>query len=139
MLIASYRDVSRKDWRWPHFRPVELACKCRGRGCRGEYWHDPEFLDALERLRARMRRPLIINSAHRCGVRNALVRGAPRSRHRKLAVDISLDKHNRHTFFRAAQALGFTGIGRGRTFIHLDRQPIPAVWTYPGAESAWET
>lgn len=124
-------------WAWPHFGPEELACRCRGVGCRGEYWHDPAFLDALEALRALALRPLIINSGHRCTVRNMLVHGAPKSRHRKLAVDISLDRHARQHLYRCAKKVGFTGIGRGRTFIHLDRRALPAEWTYPGAHASW--
>ncbi len=125
-------------WRWPHFRPEELACKCRSRGCRGEYWHDPAFLDALEALRTRADKPLRINSGHRCGVRNLLVRGAARSRHRRIAVDISLLRQDRHALLAAAIDCGFTGIGRGRTFLHLDRRPIAATWTYTGAEESWQ-
>lgn len=139
MLYKTYKDVPLTDWRWPHFRPEELACRCQERGCRGEYWHDPEFLDALEALRALVRRPLVINSGHRCAVRNALVRGAPDSRHRRIAVDISLAGHARHMLCRCAKRCGFTGIGRGKTFIHLDRRAIPAEWTYNGAEDSWQT
>ena len=125
-------------WRWPHFSPRELACQCPARGCRGEYWHDPAFLDGLETLRARVGAPLKINSGHRCAVRNHLVGGAPRSRHRRMAVDIALGGHDRQALLEAAMACGFTGIGRGRTFLHLDRRPIAASWTYTGAEAAWQ-
>lgn len=138
MLIASYKDFSLAGWAWPHFRPVELACKCLISGCRGEYWHDPAFLDALEALRAKMRRPIRINSGHRCAVRNALVRGAPRSFHRRIAVDVSLSNHDPHKLEAAALDCGFTGIGRGRTFLHLDRRAIPARWTYAGADKTWQ-
>lgn len=86
-----------------------------------------------------MGKPLKINSGHRCAVRNQLVGGVLRSRHRKIAVDISLRGHDRHAMLAAAIALGFTGIGRGRTFIHLDRRPIPATWTYVGADCSWQT
>jgi len=137
MLIASYQSFSVAGWRWPHFYPLERACKCISNGCRGEYWHDPAFLDGLEALRKIMRRPFRINSGHRCSVRNAVAGGAPRSFHRRIAADISLSGHDRHRFFRAAEKCGFTGVGRGRTFIHLDRRAIPATWTYPGAEASW--
>jgi zinc D-Ala-D-Ala carboxypeptidase len=137
MLIASYKDFSLAGWAWPHFWPAELACKCQGKGCRGEYWHDPAFLDALEALRAAMRRPIRINSGHRCAVRNALVRGAARSFHRRIAVDVSLANHDRYALRKAAIACGFTGIGLARSFIHLDRRAIPAEWTYDGAETSW--
>lgn len=126
-------------WAWPHFRPEELSCRCYGRGCRGEYWHDPAFLDALEALRALARRPIVINSGHRCARHNAMVHGAPRSKHRRIAVDVSLDRHPRHHLYRCAQRAGFTGIGRGRSFIHLDRRADPAEWIYPGAHASWQT
>ncbi|MBY9067323.1 hypothetical protein K1X12_10455 [Hyphomonas sp. WL0036] len=134
MLYSSYRDVSRAHWRWPHFTPEELACRCGGRGCRGAYWHDAEFLDALEALRAEAGRALKINSGHRCAIWNAVVGGAPASQHRRIAVDIALKGHDRSALIAAAGRLGFTGIGVARTFLHLDRRETPARWTYPGAE-----
>ncbi len=124
---------------WPHFRPEELACKCRSRGCRGEYRHDPVFLDALEALRARTGKRLRINYGNRCGVRNVLVGGAAHSRHRRIAVDISLLRQVRHALLAAVIDCGFSGIGRRRTFLHLDRRPIGVTWTYPGAEESWQT
>ncbi|MBI1399258.1 D-Ala-D-Ala carboxypeptidase family metallohydrolase [Hyphomonas sp.] len=111
MLIASYRHLSMAGWAWPNFRPVELACKCRWHGCRGEYWQEPVFLDALEALREKVGRAIRNNSGHRCGVRNVLVGGAAKSRHRRIAVDISLSGHDRHAVLEAAIACGFTGIG----------------------------
>lgn len=134
MLYSSYRHVSRATWRWPHFTPAELACRCGGRGCRGAYWHDAEFLDALEALRREMRRPLKINSGHRCAIWNAVVGGVPKSEHRQIAVDIAFQKHDRSALVEAAERLGFTGIGIARTFLHLDRRETPARWIYPGAE-----
>ncbi len=137
MLIASYKDALQKDWRWPHFKPAELACRCAGRGCRGAYWHDPKFLDALEALQATVSRRLRINSGHRCAVWNALVGGAPDSHHRRIAVDIALRGHDRAALRAAAQAAGFTGIGLARSYIHLDMRTRPATWIYPGAEGSW--
>lgn len=134
MFYASYRDVSRANWRWPHFTPEELACRCGGRGCRGAYWHDPALLDALEALRAEMGRPLKINSGHRCAIWNAVVGGVPNSEHRRMAVDIAFGRHNRRAMVAAAERLGFAGIGIARSFLHLDRRIVPARWTYPGAE-----
>lgn len=134
MLYSSHRLVSRAAWRWPHFRPDELACRCGGRGCRGAYWHDADFLDALEALRKEMGRPLRINSGHRCAIWNAVVGGVPNSRHRRIAVDIAFGKHDRRAMVDAAERLGFTGIGIAKSFLHLDRRETPARWTYPGAE-----
>lgn len=126
-------------WRWAHFTRAELSCRCGGRFCDGEYVHDPEFLDALEALRAAAGRALVVRSGHRCAQWNALVGGAPLSMHRRIAVDIALAGHDRHTLRAQAERLGFTGIGLGIRFIHLDRRARPAVWYYPGSRTQWQT
>lgn len=123
--------------RWPHFSARELACRCR-RHCDGEYWHDPVFLDRLEALRAAMAAPLTITSGRRCALHNAEVGGAPLSRHkRSIAADIALGGHDPAGLARAARAAGFTGIGFGRTFLHVDARARPARWHYPGGRAAW--
>jgi len=127
------------DWCWPHFTITELACRCAGRFCRGEYWHDPAFLDALEALRREVGRVLIITSGHRCDQWNAAIGGAPRSQHKQIAADIWLSGHDRHALLSSAEAAGFTGIGRGKTFIHLDRRAVPARWYYKGSAEIWQT
>lgn len=142
MIYPSITQASRalnKAWRWPHFSVPELACRCDGRFCSGEYWHDAEFLDALEMLRARMDRPLRVTSGHRCAQWNAAVGGAPRSMHKTIAVDISLSGHDRFLLLAGAEALGFTGIGLANTFIHLDRREAPARWYYKGSYTKWQT
>jgi len=118
------------DWAWPHFSITELCCKCQGRFCKGEYWHDPGFLDGLEHMRAQLGRPLIITSGHRCALWNAAIGGAPRSWHKFLATDLSLWRQDRAALFQAALQAGFTGLGQARTFLHIDRRPYPARWTY---------
>ena len=126
------------DWRWPHFSVAELSCRCGGRFCRGEYWHAPVFLDGLETMRVLMGAPLIINSGHRCMGWNAAVGGAPLSMHKTIAADIRLSGHDRWQMVSAAEAAGFSGIGYGRTFLHVDRRARPARWTYPGAKTLWK-
>lgn len=132
------------DWRWPDFHPRELTCTCpqhapTERFCDGEYWHDLEFMDALQTLRSLIGEPFVINSGHRCLGRNRFVGGARKSQHLAIAVDISLDTiTNRERLYREAQDLGFTGIGRYITFIHLDRRPRgPARWWGRGARGYW--
>ncbi len=125
-------------WRWPHFSMAELACRCGGRFCAGMYHHDPAFLDALERMRATVGRPLVINSGHRCAQWNAAVGGAPMSMHKvAIAADISVVGHGRGRLLRAARAAGFTGIGLARSFIHVDLRAQPAGWIYKGSEGLW--
>lgn len=142
MLYSSVYDAKAAlgtTWRWPHFSVAELACRCGGRFCNGEYWHDAGFLDALEALRAEAGRPLIITSGHRCAQWNAAVGGAPRSQHKQLAVDIALRGHDRHALRAEAERLGFTGVGLARTFLHLDRRARPVRWVYKGAHELWQT
>jgi len=139
LSILSAQEAFGAKWRWPHFSVAELACRCGGRFCDGEYYHDTEYLDALEKLRAKIGKPLIINSGHRCAQWNAAVGGAPRSMHKTLAVDISLIGQDRHLLLAEARALGFNGIGMARTFLHLDRRAVPAHWFYTGAKELWQT
>ena len=139
MLITSVSEFAAAGWRWPHFTPQELACRCGGRYCAGEYWHSPDFLNALEALRAEAGRPLVINSGHRCQVWNTYVGGARFSMHRSIAADIALAGHDRHALLAAAERQGFTGLGLGKTFLHLDRRAKPARWFYPGSEPSWRT
>ena len=136
--IKEARDALDATWRWPHFRVAELACRCAGRFCEGEYYHDTEFLDALEALRENRDRALVINSGHRCAQWNAAVGGAPRSMHKTIAVDISLFAQDRIALRDAAMSFNFTGIGMARTFLHLDRRAMPAHWYYKGAHSLWQ-
>jgi hypothetical protein len=138
MLFERTPDPADLGWRWPHFRPDELSCRCGGRYCAGEYWHDPAFLDALDAVRAEVGRPLVIASGHRCRLWNAAVGGAALSQHLSLAVDIGLNGHNRHALLRAAEGAGFTGLGLAAGFLHLDRRQRPARWDYgPRARAAW--
>lgn len=101
--------------KWPHFSAAEMACRHCGEGY---VW--PEFMDALEALRADLGRPVIILSAHRCALHNARIGGAPLSQHLRLAVDIATHNHNRGELLRAAKTTGFTGFGFYAQFLHLD-------------------
>jgi zinc D-Ala-D-Ala carboxypeptidase len=134
-LFANVTQFDAKDWHWPHFSARELACDCH-RYCQGEYYHDPDFLDALEAMRAIVG-PLKINSARRCKGHNKAVGGARASMHmRAIAADIAIGTHDRKALAMAAVKAGFRGIGYGRTFLHVDLG-VRRAWTYPGAMPAW--
>lgn len=139
MMYATHQAAlaAHPDWRWPHFSARELSCRCAGRFCAGEYWHDPGFLDALEALRAAAGRALVITSGHRCALWNAAVGGAPASMHKTLAADIALAGHDRHALLAAAERCGFTGLGLARSFLHVDRRARPARWYYRGSRPSW--
>ncbi|MEZ5945953.1 MAG: D-Ala-D-Ala carboxypeptidase family metallohydrolase [Hyphomonas sp.] len=139
MLITSFSHLDTSGWRWPHFSPRELACRCGGRFCKGEYWHDEAFLDALEAVRAEVGLPLVVNSGHRCELWNAYVGGAANSLHKQIAADIALAGHDRHALKAAAMRAGFTGFGLATNFLHLDRRAVPAQWFYAGSARHWRT
>lgn len=121
-------------WRWPNFTPKEMACPC----C-GEEYIDENSMDALQKLRDIVG-PLKINSAHRCGVHNARVGGAPLSEHLQLAFDISVGQIYRPKLYFQAQLVGFNGFGFGQTFLHVDMRKRPAFWYYgPLSAKAWGT
>lgn len=126
-------------WRWPHFSPKELACKCGGRYCRGQYFHDEAFLDNLQALRA-VAGPLRLTSARRCERHNQAVGGASRSQHvLRIAVDIDLGGHDRAALAGQAVKAGFTGIGFGAGFLHVDQRAGRTAWNYsPHAVAGWK-
>lgn len=142
MLFRTVSDFRRwladtgEVWRWPNFTPEELACK----HC-GEYYHDPNFLDRLQALRIRWGAPLVLNSGHRCETHNRAVGGAKNSQHLKVAADIrttAYDLAERRQLYALATAVGFTGIGRAKTFLHVDNRPGKLTeWFYGDSHKHW--
>lgn len=119
-VFAHCNDIPPAAWRWQNFRPAEIAC--RGDG---SIRLVPAALDRLQALRGAVDRPLRINSAYRSPLHNARVGGAPKSRHKiGDAFDISLNNiPDRDALRRAAEAVGFSGFGLYRTFLHVDCGP----------------
>ncbi|WP_300379409.1 D-Ala-D-Ala carboxypeptidase family metallohydrolase [Henriciella sp.] len=136
--VVEAENALSRHWRWPHFRVTELACRCGGRFCGGEYWHAPAFLEGLEAIRTELGGPLVINSGHRCRGWNAAVGGAPLSQHKQVAADLRLAGHDRFAMLAAAGRAGFTGFGLAGSFLHVDRRARPARWFYPGSEHSWK-
>ena len=90
------------------------------------------FMQRLQRLRSNLGRPLRINSGYRCLSHNNAIKGSEKSMHLLgRAVDIdAVSGNEKHSIVMAAMALGFKGIGVGKTFIHIDDREIPAMWVY---------
>ena len=92
----------------------------------------------LETLRVEIDEPLRVNSGYRSPEHNSseAVQGAPNSMHLQFATDkapvrdTSMDKLDR--LAEIANELGFSGIGRYNTFLHLDCREFidrkPARW-----------
>jgi len=126
IFAKHYSDIS--YWPGMYFKPKELACS----HC-GEILIKTQALTKIDKLRALIGKPLVVNSAYRCPKHNADIGGSPVSQH-KLgeAFDISLKYpimgiHNRKIVTELAKEAGFTAIGQYDTFIHMDdRVPKPS-------------
>lgn len=118
MLFSHYSLVPWDHKRWPNFSPAEPHLSCP---CCGSFFYDPIALDKLQGLRNRLKKPIHINSGHRCPFHNAKVGGAPLSMHkRQIAFDVSLKNQNPADLLKAAREIGFHGFGFYATFLHLD-------------------
>ena len=102
---------------------------------------DPLFwshMELLEELRQSFGGALRVNSGHRSVAHNETVGGAPRSMHLNFATDLTpLGYGDRvgvglGNLYDQAKSLGFTGVGRYNSFLHLDRRDLldrdPAEW-----------
>jgi len=97
-----------------------------------------EHMALLEELRISADFPLRVNSGHRSAAHNESVGGAPKSMHLRFATDLTplgrdLDlNEGLEVINDIAEAVGFQGIGRYNTFLHLDRRDLigrgPARW-----------
>lgn len=115
-----------------HFKDKELRCHC---GC-GVNNVSADLLKPLEALREWLGVPIHLNSAYRCKRHNdSLKHSSPTSSHLKgLAVDIRCtDDTQRFDIITAALPIGFTRIGVGKDFVHLDvdqEKRAPVIWGY---------
>jgi len=113
-----------------NFDRAEFACRC---GCGFDDIKQHHVI-MLQLVRDDVG-PLHINSGCRCLKHNMAVDGVPNSAHmRGEASDVSCtDAEQRYKIVRAALKVGFTRIGVGKTFVHLDKDPFlpqPRIWTY---------
>lgn len=115
-----------------HFTWAELVCSC----CQRVRVDDRLFdhMRRLEALRGWWDGPLRITSGYRCAEHNVVIGGAPQSQHLHFATDIQAVGTNEQrrdavdTLADKAEALGFDGIGRYPTFVHLDLRGAAARW-----------
>ena len=118
-FYARWQDVPADAWRWPHFKPSEIASPDDD-----SLLVDEEALDRLEEVRGRLGKPMHINSAYRSQAHNKDVGGEPDSQHRKgKAFDVRLQGVTRTELLKAAKAAGFTGFGQYDSFMHIDTGP----------------
>lgn len=118
------------------FQPVEFESPDeKGSGSRMNL----EFVAKLDKLREAVKQPLTILSGYRTPAHNTAVGGVDSSAHELgQAADIAaLSSTLRFTIVEAALRLGFTRIGIGSSFVHLDASlvhPQQVCWLYPPSE-----
>lgn len=96
---------------------------------------NPKLLIMLDMVRDKFDKPLHITSGYRTVEHNARVGGTENSSHLKgLAVDIACNSSvDRYHLLNCLLDVGFTRIGVGNTFIHVDIDKDKAkevIWTY---------
>ena len=94
-----------------------------------------EMLDKIDLVRSKIVRAIHINSGYRTKEHNKKVGGKKNSSHLKgLAVDIHcINSRDRYDLLNCLLDVGFTRIGIGNTFIHVDMDPDKdpdVMWTY---------
>ena len=113
------------------FTEEELKCKC---GC-NTYNTEEEFLARLNIARGIAGKPWKVTSGCRCKEHNKAVGGTANSAHLKgLAVDIAAPiGTKKFEIIKAALESGFTRIGVGSNFVHIDgdvSKPQNTLWLY---------
>ena len=113
-----------------YFAFTEMVCPCCGRSDM-----NPAFMARLNLLRKACGFPLIVTSGFRCPDHNVKIGSKVNSAHVKgRAADIACtDSHRRFVIVSEALKLGFTRIGIGGNFIHVDDSeelPQEVMWGY---------
>lgn len=90
----------------------------------------PLLVQKLQQLRERIGRPIHINSAYRTPEHNKAIGGAKNSEHPKgTAADLDCPEGMSIDQFAAeCEAVGFDGIGKYHTFVHVDVRGYKARW-----------
>lgn len=98
----------------------ETTCKC---GCERNTMQQ-RIVDLFQALRVKLAKPLTINSGFRCAEYNKKVGGKPASQHLSgKALDMKLPKDmTADQFEKEMESVGFTAIGKYKTFCHGDER-----------------
>ena len=111
-----------------YFTRKEFECKC---GC-GQDSIDHELVSVLDRLRNRIRQPIIVTSGNRCASYNKFIGGSDRSQHiESKAADFYVS-----TLWSPAEVFDLLeewypdkyGIGLYDEWVHLDVRPKKVRW-----------
>lgn len=108
-----------------HFKRSEFACKC---GC-GLDTVDVLLVRYLEKIRAHFGQPVVVSSGCRCPGYNKGVGGAKKSLHLfGRAADIVVSSVLSQDVADYAESIGVPGVGRYKTFTHIDSRNNTTRW-----------
>ena len=111
-----------------HFTRKEFDCQQTG-----ENDMQDEFIHSLDTLRHECGFSFRITSGYRSPSHSIEARKAKPGTHAQgIAADIgTTNGYERYIIVKNAMAMGFSGIGIHKTFVHVDtRTTTPVVWTY---------
>jgi len=115
-----------------HFTEDEFECSCCGLSNMSD-----EFIEKLDIARSYSKTPYKITSGSRCRKHNTEIGGHPKSlhiatiMHQAEACDILADTdRKRHDVLYGLFKAGFSHIGIGKKFIHVDISKRKGVWLY---------
>ena len=125
--------MNKVNWQqFEHFSEDEFKCPCCGM-CNVSI----HFLCTLVEAREIAGMPFVITSGCRCKKHNEEIGGAEKSAHLCskhipcTACDIYTNTdRKRFIIVRALQEAGFTHIGIGKDFVHVDNDRRKAMWLY---------
>ena len=108
-----------------HFSVHEFKCKDGS-----EHPIDPRLIAMLEQIRAHFKAPVTIVSGYRSPAHNAKVGGAKNSMHLKgMAADIRVAGVDPEVVYQHCNTAFKTGgVGRYRSFTHIDSRQTRARW-----------
>ena len=111
-----------------NFSKSEFKCKC---GECEQVGPDPRLIERLQEIRDHFDATVTIYSGHRCPAYNKRVGGAKYSQHLKgTAADFGVKgvSHNKVQKYALKMMEGWGGVGRYKTFTHVDVRKGPARW-----------
>lgn len=137
--FVNFRQIGDFRWRWPHFRPYEMAC--RGTD---ELLVVPTFMDWLEGVRVVYGKGMVITSGYRTPGHQATLPGGRRTGAHVdgMAVDVLVSGEDAHRLIKIAYSQDVMGVGvhqkgdPARRYLHLDRWVKapegrrPTIWDY---------
>ena len=111
-----------------YFKIEDFDCQETGKNNMSE-----GFIHKLDKLREACGFPFVVTSGYRDPSHSAEKHKSKGGQHTLgIAADIRIHHGaDRYTIVQNALAMGFTGIGIAKTFVHVDvRESTPVIWSY---------